>query len=819
MCTAIQVALVELLRHWGITPSAVIGHSSGEIAAAFAKGSINREMAWTIAYHRGRLSQAICGIAPGLSGSMLACGLGEIDVQPYLARCTGGDVVVACINSPTNVTLSGDTQAIKQIETMLKADNIFGRRLKVDTAYHSPHMQVIADKYLSSLADVYVSKGNNDIKMFSSVSGNAIESADLGAPYWVSNMLQPVKFSQALSNLCNHSNSSKDRKRRSRKPYVDTLFEIGPHAALQGPINQILDKDDRRTNVTYISCLMRGQNACITALEAVGKLFQQGLPANISNVNEVLRNGPKPTILVDMPPFPWNRAHKFWYETTQMRDYRLRKYPRKDLLGARTVDENPMDARWRQYLRVSENPWIEDHRAQNSILYPAAGMMVMAIEAASQTADPNKAVAGYELRDISIRNAIVVPEEDGIETMLHMKPWRMGSRAPTSAWEEFSIFSRANNDWVLNCSGLLQVHYQSETNPLFADEEIAQNWKHGRTYEDMVDSCPKPTPARQFYEQMTNIGLKYGPSFSKLTEIHKGNYQGRCTMKIHDTKSMMPHQYEYDHLIHPSTLDNIFQMLFPAMTSVNEELTIAKVPTSISRFFISSSVPRTPGTTLQGYSKANTIGFRDVEATVVVAESGWTKPLVTAENVRCTALSTSNEGNAVDDAPGRNLAAKLVWMEDVDKLDDKDTIAILSKRLLDKASSNGIGQRRSDAQVAEYMDMLAHKKPDMNILEVGAGTGQTTLPILQALGGHEGSAPRFSSYTFTDVSSGVFEKVRDKLKPWASVTKFHQLNINEEPAEQGLEPEAYDVVVASGVLYATQSIEATMANVRKLLKP
>ncbi|KAL8891990.1 MAG: hypothetical protein Q9192_005673 [Flavoplaca navasiana] len=67
MCTAIQVALVELLRHWNVTPTAVVGHSSGEIAAAFAKGSITREMAWTIAYHRGRLSQAINGLAPGLS--------------------------------------------------------------------------------------------------------------------------------------------------------------------------------------------------------------------------------------------------------------------------------------------------------------------------------------------------------------------------------------------------------------------------------------------------------------------------------------------------------------------------------------------------------------------------------------------------------------------------------------------------------------------------------------------------------------------------------------------------------------------------------
>ncbi|KAL8995313.1 MAG: hypothetical protein Q9169_004917 [Polycauliona sp. 2 TL-2023] len=940
MCTAIQIALVELLQHWNIMPTAVIGHSSGEIAAAFAKGSITREMAWTIAYHRGRLSQAISGLAPGLSGSMLACGLGEAEVQPYLHRCTDGDVVVACINSPTNVTLSGDLQAITQVEAMLKADDIFARRLKVDTAYHSPHMQVIAEKYFASMSDVHTSGGDDAIKMFSSVAGNVVESADLSASYWVSNMLQPVKFSQALSNMCNHSDSNKGgRKKRSRKPYVDALIEIGPHAALQGPINQILDQEDRRASVTYTSCLVRGQDACVTALELVGKLFQQGLPANVARVNEVQRNCPKPAILVDMPPFPWNRSHKFWFETANMRDYRLRTYPRKDLIGARTVDENPMDARWRQHLRISENPWIEDHRAQNSILYPAAGMMVMAIEAAAQTADPHKPVAGYELRDISIRNAIVVPEEEGIETMLHVRPWRMGSRASTSAWNEFEIFSRANHEWVLNCSGLILTHYQSESNPLFTDEEALQNAKHRDTYQDMADTCSKFTPSRHFYEQMTNIGLKYGPSFSKLAEIHKGNYKGQCTMTIHDTKSIMPHAYEYDHVIHPSTLDNILQMLFPAMTGLNEELTVAKVPTSIGRLFVSSSVPRTPGTSLQGYSKADTVGFRDVEASVVVSDSSWAKPMVIADNVRCTALSTSNEGNAVGDAPGRNLAASMQWMEDVEKLDVKDTVAILSERLesFDKASpkiveeleigawlymkralntcsaeeaegfephlkaywnymqhvqkrvlaggidhqsdgfdwlttsdeaesellarvekssvdgaamcrqgrhlveilrgqmdpmqvlteanllsefyNNGISQRRSHAQVAEYMNLLAHKTPDMNILEIGSGTGATTLPVLQAIGGHEDSAPRFSSYTFTDISSDSFETARDQTKPWASAMNFHKLNIEEEPTDQGLANEGYDVVIASSVLYATKSMDTAIANVRKLIKP
>jgi len=107
ICTALQVALVDLLASWNIKPALVAGHSSGEIAAAYAKGAIVRESAWEISFHRGVLS----GTIPEGKGAMLAAGLGE-EIKPYLERVTEGKIVVACVNSPMNVTLSGDTAGI-----------------------------------------------------------------------------------------------------------------------------------------------------------------------------------------------------------------------------------------------------------------------------------------------------------------------------------------------------------------------------------------------------------------------------------------------------------------------------------------------------------------------------------------------------------------------------------------------------------------------------------------------------------------------------------------------------------------------------------
>lgn len=129
LCTAIQVAIVNLLREWGITPAAVVGHSSGEIAAAYTAGALTAREAIIVAYYRGR----IAGNAQ--QGAMAAVGLGRHAVAPHLIP----GVSIACENSPDNVTLSGNIKEVEQIMTSLKEEHadLFVRRLKVNVAYHS----------------------------------------------------------------------------------------------------------------------------------------------------------------------------------------------------------------------------------------------------------------------------------------------------------------------------------------------------------------------------------------------------------------------------------------------------------------------------------------------------------------------------------------------------------------------------------------------------------------------------------------------------------------------------------------------------------
>lgn len=371
LCTALQVALVDTLAHWAIKPTCVIGHSSGEIAAAYCKGSITRESAWKLSYHRGHLSQSVKTLAPDMDGAMMAVGIGEERVKTYLARVANFHVVVACINSPVNVTVSGDTAGIAQLKTMLDADGIFARKLKVNVAYHSRHMMMISQAYFNSIEDLQVSEGDSKIAMFSSVTGQQINSANLGAQYWVDNLVSPVRFLQAVRSLEDYTGNT-PKTRQHKKPAVDIFVELGPHAALQGPLKQILGiKEGKTANISYVSMLHRDSDANETALIAAGRLFALGYPVDIPKVNGP-QAGPQGEItatLVDLPPYSWNRSVRYWFESQMAYCYRFRKHPRHDLFGAITPDSSTVEPRWRNFLRMSESPWIEDHRVRITLSF------------------------------------------------------------------------------------------------------------------------------------------------------------------------------------------------------------------------------------------------------------------------------------------------------------------------------------------------------------------------------------------------------------------------------------------------------------------
>jgi acyl transferase domain-containing protein len=236
---------------------------------------------------------------------MMAVGLSEQEVQPYLDQLPSKDIaVIACVNSPSNVTISGDSAALDNLGSLLKPAGVFARRLKVENAYHSPHMQTIAKDYLASIEDIQTLQPKSAPLMFSSVTGTQIQPKELNASYWVRNMVSPVQFAKACGSIFSAAPAGARRRRRDGVA-IDTILEIGPHGALAGPLKQVLTANGKVEEITYLSALSRGQNAVVTTLEASGKLWTLGQPLNILRANSY-ESDPRPLIsLCDLPRYSW----------------------------------------------------------------------------------------------------------------------------------------------------------------------------------------------------------------------------------------------------------------------------------------------------------------------------------------------------------------------------------------------------------------------------------------------------------------------------------------------------------------------------------
>lgn len=346
LCTVLQVALVDLLRHWNILPTTVVGHSSGEIAAAYAMGALSAEDSWKIAFHRGRLAGNLHVIAPHLNGGMMAVGLSEAGVEPYLKKMglSHGDVLsVACVNSPSNVTVSGDISRLAELETRLKADTVFVRKLAVENAYHSTHMTYLVEDYLKSIDDikpVLTTESISGVTMISSVTGNAVRAEDLGPAYWVSNMVSPVQFIAAIEGAFTKPKG----ERRKKANAIDVVVEIGPHAALQGPIKQILTHIKKNDDATYMTAIRRGESADGTALQLAGALWSRGADVKVDLANSLESSPASFVPLSDMPKYPWNHETHYWHEAAPSKSHRFRHAPRTiclDILYTSSVCFNP----------------------------------------------------------------------------------------------------------------------------------------------------------------------------------------------------------------------------------------------------------------------------------------------------------------------------------------------------------------------------------------------------------------------------------------------------------------------------------------------
>lgn len=393
-------------------------------------------------------------------------------------------------------------------------------------------------------------------------------------------------------------------------------------------------------------------------------------------------------MLTDLPPYGWNHSREFWDESHLSRQYRMREKPRTDLLGYR-VPGTP-EPTWRNFLRCTENPWIREHKVQGDILYPGAGIICMALEAARELAleRRNEEIHGYELRDVSLDTALRVPDTDkGIEIMICLHPRLVGTKgSPSNSLYEFTVssWSEQMNEWTAHARGLISVTYTSSFSSDMRREIALENERYIEYFAENKRVCEKP--ARRFlYDDVETIGMVYGPTFRNMVDLYSGPNASYGTISVPDTKAVMPEEYEYPYIVHPATLDSALHLLFPSISGEEQALTEAVVPRSFERIFVSSRIPTAPGTRLYGSSKAKKISYTSWESSIVLSEN-MSEPVVIMEGLVLASVGTgTSQKHEV-----RALCFGQNWHEDVDLMEPSQIKQIVYKRTLKSKDDDSV---------------------------------------------------------------------------------------------------------------------------------
>lgn len=689
-CTAVQIALVDLLKYWGIRPAAVVGHSSGEIAAAYSAGLISHEAGLKVAWLRGQVSATVAQRSQ--KGGMLAVSASGESLHDKLAGLTQGRAIVGCLNSPKACTISGDAAAVDELQDILVNDQINCTRLPMDVAYHSFHMETVRDQYEAALAGIPHVPSKETIPMFSSVTGGLVTPTEMSPNYWVENLVRPVNFTGAMAALLCHV-KEEGKKSHDRRAFADIFLEVGPHSALRSYVLDIFRSvESKFTDLSYETSLRRKFDGAQTALQAMGNLWTKGyrLDLNLVNGTSAVRN----QMLVDLPPYAWNHGLTFWDESHLSKAYRLRSKPRLDLLGY-PVTGVP-DPTWRNFIRCSENPWVREHKVQGNILYPGAGMLVMAIEAAKQLAEDqygdHETIYGYELRDVSIVTALRVPDtEKGIEIMVQLHPRRTGTKAaPSATLNEFAVSSWSEEaaEWTVHARGLVSVTTQSSLSSSMQQQLELENQARKEAFQDARKKCENP--ARNFlYDNVETIGMVYGPTFRNMQELWAGPSASYGVITVPDTKAVMPQGYEYPCVIHPATLDSVLHLLFPSISGDDQSLSEAVVPVSFDRVFVSANMPNLPGTALHGMSTAKRVGYTTWSSSITISDEGLSEPLIVMEGLGLASVG-GNTDNSDEVLETRASCFDQHWREDVDLLAPERTKELVYRRTIPNADDESV---------------------------------------------------------------------------------------------------------------------------------
>ncbi|MGB0468442.1 MAG: SDR family NAD(P)-dependent oxidoreductase [Pontibacterium sp.] len=528
---AIQVGITEYLKHQGITPVAVTGHSVGEVAAAWACGALTLVDAVSVIYHRSLYQGRTKG-----TGAMMAAGLSHEQATSLLQEPAFSQVALAGVNSYRGVTLAGNPEQLGLIETRLQQDKVFNVRLPLDYAFHSPAMDPIEQGLLQALSDLR--PDSTTIPFISTVTGKAQDSTTLDAGYWWHNIRQPVLFQAALDCLLAESNNC--------------FIEIGAHPVLR---NYLQDQVRQNNQSAVIIPTLTRNTGTLQELE------QCAASAILAGAARMHTWFPVPGKRLELPLYAWQHE-QYWQPKTVESYNLLQRYAEHPLLGA-PMPRQPLH--WENQLDTAKIPWLSDHRVGDSVVYPGAGFIELALNAAGHFRQDTH----IEIEDLEILAPLILDDKQS-------KVIQTRTDAESGDITIVSRIHTVTEQWILNCKARA-VHQTT-----------------GLALALKLPLLPERLPdfdAARHKQQTLLAGLQYGPAFSAVECGWTSDTE--VLAKLNLPKAITGSVTDY--LLHPGILDSAIQLMIHFLSEeLQQNSGTAFIPVRAGRILINRNASTQP---------------------------------------------------------------------------------------------------------------------------------------------------------------------------------------------------------------------------------
>lgn len=491
----LQIALARLLASWGVRPDAALGHSVGEVAAAYVAGALSLHDALSVAHHRSRLQGRLAG-----RGGMLAVDLPADDAARQIERF-GTRICIAAVNSDHAVTLAGDRDALEQLAEQLKATGVFNRFLHVEVPYHSAAMTEIREELLDSLAALQ--PASPALPVYSTVSGARMADDRHDAVYWWHNVRDTVSFADALTAAIGDGHS--------------VFLELGPHPVLAGSIRDVLGRAGVR-GVT-IASMTRGAPELRSMRAALQALYAAG-----AGIDWATFFGPG--AYTPLPKYPWQQA-VLWAESDRSSRRRV-QHDRHPMIADIVAGAPP---RFVADLSFAALPFLEDHSVAGLVLFPAAGYVELAL--AARCALTGNAACSIE--DLEFKAAVPIEAQD---------PTRLTAMiAPDSS--VLTVHREREDSSPVLCARATLFSAGRAPSPV--DQKM---WAALR------QRLSQEVAPNALYVGLARRGLRYGPSFQAVRALRRTDGQVFARLALPD--ELEPRGYHMHPVLFDAALHSLF---------------------------------------------------------------------------------------------------------------------------------------------------------------------------------------------------------------------------------------------------------------------